>query len=125
MVLPSKESGQALSQTQSECLGMLSDLHSTLWELKASFSENVKAWPSCILFFPCSAWRSTLCSVEETDFNPSQLNTSVTPCQPQQASKQTNKRPEETREESTEEQEQWRCCVQKSHPGRGALSWRV
>lgn len=84
------------SQTQSKWLGMLSDLHSTLWELKASFSENVKASSSCILFSPCSAGGSSLCSVEETDLRPSQLNPSFSPCQLQQTNKQT--RPEVTRE---------------------------
>lgn len=41
------------------------------------------------------------------------------------ASKQTKKQKTWTREESAEEQEQWGCCVQKSEPGRGALSWWV
>lgn len=94
-----------MRQTQSEWLGMLSDLQSTLWELKASFSGNVKASSSCILFSPCSAWGSTLCSVQETDFNPSRLNPSFTPCQPQQANEQKtwrNKRGIHRRERAME-----------------------
>lgn len=50
-----------MSQKKSKRFGTLPDLHSTLWELKASFSENVKASSSCNIFSLSSA-------VGETDF---------------------------------------------------------
>lgn len=44
---------------------MSSYFHSTLWELKASFSENVKAQSSCILFSLGSDGGGVLLSVKE------------------------------------------------------------
>lgn len=79
-----------MSQPQRKWLGMLSDLHSTLWELKAYIFRKCQGFVIMHLIFPLPAGGSSLCSVEETDFNPSQLNTSFAHCEPQQG-KQANK----------------------------------
>lgn len=79
------------SQTKRRMLGTLSDLHSTLWKLKASISENVKASSQCILFSLSPAGGRALFSAEETDSNSFPLNPSFFPCQSQPAKTKQNK----------------------------------